>query len=55
MGLLTYIGHRMLSFGLIFIGIIFLLGALISGSFIAVIIAIAIILAGSYFAKTQHH
>jgi len=55
MGLLTYIRDRLLSMILIFIGVVTLFAGLLSGSIVAIIIGIVIILAGSYFAKTQHH
>lgn len=52
MGLTSYVGHRMLAGFLILLGISFLLAS--SGRTWMMLVGIVILVAASYFFKTQH-
>jgi len=54
MGLISYIGHRLLAFVLVILGVVIGFYGLISGSFFWIIIAVVMIIAAAYFFKTQH-
>ena len=61
MGVLSFIGHRLLGFGLLFLGFIFVLAASFAmmdanafAHYFLWFLALVSVLAGAYFLKTQH-
>ncbi len=55
MGLATYVGHRFLGIVLLILGAVGVMAGLMSGSMFFTIISVVVIIAASYFMKTQHH
>jgi hypothetical protein len=55
MGLISYIRDRLLGFGLVLLGILFVIVGLLAGSMFVSFIGSVVIIAGAYFLKPEQH